>query len=293
MAFTLEKYLSTIKVNKETLTVSIESLSRICFSHLKAFPYSNRDIYHQGLIALNDRKPVPFNLDFIYNQFIEEKSPGYCFQTTELLFAALFELGFKVARHLSKVCNQSMENIEHGMLQKKCFDHDVLIVDIEGRHYLVDPGFANNSLRNPVELKEGEQIVAGDSYRLSKQEDNWYLEMGIKQDQWLCLYQFQAGSSTRDEIEEAHNRLFFDENHIPIRDDFQKYACVTEDKRKQLVLFKENGSCFFKSFNKNQIYKQKTVNKEEYDAVVQQKFTVGNSSETEENTVQAASSSHY
>src|SRR5690606_31469518 len=112
--------------------------------------YSNQALYEQGLKPIKERAVQSLEIDDIFDELVIARRPSYCFQTTELLFQALCTLGFQVNRHLSKVCNVMTEKLDFEMLSRQQFSHDVLIIQLEEKKYLVDTGFANNSLRKPL-----------------------------------------------------------------------------------------------------------------------------------------------
>lgn len=266
--FALNTYLQHLGFKREQVNSNFASLSLIVQKHLETFRYQNTYLYEQGLLNKPTRKPGKIDKDAIYQQLVVENTPGYCFQNIELLFYVLEEIGFNVSRHLSRVYNKSIDDINFAEASFKPYDHEVLSVVVEGKTYFLDTGFANNSLRQPLLLQLGEQQFQDDCYRISDHNHNYFLELQVKPKVWLCLYEVVAEPCNKQAIEKANEELFFSDYEIPIRDSFRKLAIVTPEKRKFLLTMKI-GPTIFKSYKGNELYRQKEYGQVSDDALEQ------------------------
>ena len=270
----LKKYFKIIGLEAPEPELSLKFLSMLVSSHLQAFRYQNTYLYREGKKPTDKRVSGGISLDAVYKLFVEQRQGGYCFQNTELLFGVLVQLGFNVERHLARVYNQPIATIDFKQADLKAFDHVVLIIRIDGADYIIDTGFANNSLREPLALEPGEQKLGPNKYRISQQGENWLLEMHIKDDQWLCLYKVVGASCSQEKVVSANEQLFKSPDNIPIRDGFNKIACITTEKRKFLVRFND-GTMFFKSFKAGRLYREKILESEEsFNELAERKFSV-------------------
>jgi N-hydroxyarylamine O-acetyltransferase len=77
-----------------------------------------------------------------------EKQGGLCYENCELAYYALEALGFDV--HRMPVYCTYFEPYYVGSAKKST--HNILVVNIDGKQYLVDIGFGYNSLRYPIEF---------------------------------------------------------------------------------------------------------------------------------------------
>lgn len=91
---------------------------------------------------------------------------GYCFQHESLLAAVLERLGYAVERRLARVGDPALA----------ARTHLVVIVTLEGRRWLCDPGFGLSLIR-PLPLEDGaEDIQEGRTFRLvAGPDETWAL----------------------------------------------------------------------------------------------------------------------
>ena len=114
------------------LLPDVTSLFTIYREHVTRFPYQNIDLYHGkpmvdlSICAILETLPV---------------HGGHCFQQSELLFAVLEHVGFKVERVAAWVLmgNQYQEGMP--------LNHNILLVKIGEDTFLCDPGLASASPR--------------------------------------------------------------------------------------------------------------------------------------------------
>lgn len=250
--FTLEKYLSHIGLtNQDVKEPSLASLQTIIAHHLKTFYYQNASIYAAGKKKqVQDRSVPSLEIDKLFALMTEQHS-GYCMQHLELLCAALVAAGFTVDRHLAKVvlqpCSKPLRD-DSGYPKT----HELLIVHLNDKPYIVDVGMGDLCLRRPLELKEGEQTIYDDQYRLTKVDAVWTLDTKTaKEADWFCVYRFLNYPNTKDNIKEAHKTLYTSPKHLPIRDTLLFISQTTPEKRKSLCWYWETGRGIFESIKRD------------------------------------------
>jgi arylamine N-acetyltransferase len=270
----IEVYLEHIGLSSiQGKPVDLELLQMIVVAHLSTFTYQNSDLFLQGLLQANLRKPNDISIESIFKQFIHDKRSGYCFQNIELLAWALEKSGFKLTRHLAQGINQLREKIDEIAVKDSIYTHELIIVELNNESWLVDTGYANNSLRYPLKIIVGEQEIADDKYYLSSDEHKVRLEMVIN-DEWFCLYDLNRNAKSSAEIFDAHQTLFTSNQNIPIRDNFYKLAKVTPNKRKNLCVFSETHSGFFKSHGINYKKEKEITTIEQFKEIAKKKFDI-------------------
>lgn len=274
--FSLESYLSYIGLDEfKPSDLSLEALTTIIEHHIVKFIYRNTAIFEAGKCSSKDRKIPDLNIDNLFNNMLENHG-GYCFQHLELMFAALTELGFRVDRLLAKIILIPYSKLDFER-QAQPKTHELLLIHYKDKPYIVDVGMGNLCLRKPLELKEGEQRISNDQYRLTRQNDLWTLDTKTdKSSEWFCLYQFYNSPVQQAEVAKAHQTMYLTDQRIGIRDDMLLIGRTTLEKRKHLVWHtKDNGFGIFKSVKLNGDEKTKEfATLEEATAFARKKFGV-------------------
>lgn len=156
-AFSLEKYFLYVGLSGFfPAQLTLQALKTIIEHHLSTFNYQNSILYNAGKMPADTRVIPTLDINDLFALMIRKKG-GYCFQHLELLFAVLSAAGFNVDRRLAKVIMQPCAQLDSADMPDLPKTHESLVVHLDGKHYLVDVGMANQSIRGPLELKEGEQ----------------------------------------------------------------------------------------------------------------------------------------
>lgn len=121
---------------------SPEALGELQTAHVQSFAFDNVDV-------LLDQHPG-VTLAAVEEKFVGRGRGGYCFEHATLFGAALRALGYAVEPRLGRV----------GDAATRPRTHLSLVVTIEGRQYLSDPGIAVPPLR-PVPLEDGAELPGG------------------------------------------------------------------------------------------------------------------------------------
>lgn len=115
---------------------SLAALTRLQTAHVRTFPFENLDVLleqHPGVA-----------LGTVQDKFVRRRRGGYCFEHGTLFHAVLTRLGYQVEPRLARV----------GHRHESPRTHLVLVVLLEGRRYLCDPGIGIPPLA-PIELVDG------------------------------------------------------------------------------------------------------------------------------------------
>jgi len=121
---------------------SLAALTRLQTAHVRTFPFESLDVLLEqhpgvGLAAVQDK-------------FVRRHRGGYCFEHGTLFHAVLDRLGYDVEPRLARV----------GDPRASPRTHLVLLVRLEGRRFLSDPGIGIPPLE-PIELVDGAESSAG------------------------------------------------------------------------------------------------------------------------------------
>lgn len=256
--FSLDNYLSYTGLSEfKPVELTIETLTTIIEHHLNKFIYRNTVIFEAGKLPSQDRKIPDLSIDSLFDNMLKNNG-GYCFQHIELMCAALTSLGFRVDRHLAKIVLRDYSKLDFEKVTNPK-THELLMIHLHDESYIVDVGMGNLSFRKPLALKEGEQRIGEDEYRLTKQNDKWTLDTkSVKEVEWYCLYQFLHAPVRQADIVKAHQNMYLTDQHISIRDDKLLVSKTTSEKRKYLLWLKrDKGFGLFSSIKLNGEEKKK------------------------------------
>ncbi|MET0997431.1 MAG: arylamine N-acetyltransferase [Marmoricola sp.] len=167
----LPGYLATVGVSARE--PSLEALAELHEAHVRTFPFENFDVLlgnHPGV-----------SLPAVEDKFVGRRRGGYCFEHATLFSAVAERLGYDVRRHLGRV----------GDATRAPRTHFVVVVTLEGRRHLCDPGFGMSLLR-PIPMEDGAELDDGWRYRLHRAEAGvsgpvWELQR-LREDGWEPMH---------------------------------------------------------------------------------------------------------
>lgn len=257
---------------------TLKCLREISCAHLRSFPYNNSYLYDEGLKPSEDRIVPSLAPDDMFESMVIKGLPVYCYQTHALLSDVLKRVGFEVTQHLGKVVVMPRLNVDENVISKYPDTHIVIKVTIDEIPYIVDTGFANDSLRQPLRLIAGEHKLETDDYLLEDLGHCWRLNsMREKNGEcyWYSMFQFHKHPAMPLEIEKAHVDLFHAPN-IPIREDLLAFADVTDKKRKFIEWYVPGNFGLFRSVNRDRSIRDEKMfcSEEEVREFAQSKFGV-------------------
>jgi N-hydroxyarylamine O-acetyltransferase len=148
----LDAYLARIGYDGRVVP-DLETLSALALAHPLAIPFENLD----PLL----RRPVALDPASLQRKLVHGGRGGWCFEHNLLLGTALRAIGFDVAGLAARVLWMAAP----GMNSPR--SHMVLLVDVDGQHYVVDAGFGGLTLTAPIRLEaDVEQQTPHEPFRL-------------------------------------------------------------------------------------------------------------------------------
>jgi N-hydroxyarylamine O-acetyltransferase len=159
--FDLDRYLARIgwTASREP---TFGTLSGVLRAHMRSIPFENLDV----LLG----RAVRIDLDSVQAKLVGARRGGYCFEHGTIVQAALTRLGFTPTAHTARV-------IQLRRREEAPLTHMVLTVPLEGRRFVIDPGFGGHAPLVPLPLGESEERPDGhDRHRMVRRGDEWVLE---------------------------------------------------------------------------------------------------------------------
>lgn len=175
----LDLYLKYIEVEKESLSLNEESLKTLTFGHVSHIAYQNQTIYN--------RLPLNLEPNALIQKLIVNKEGGMCYETSDLFFDVLIKLGFSAKRIKAYPLNGKPYN------PIAPSSHNIIIVDLNSKLFLVDVGYGNNSMRYPVdfdfEKTNVKEVFPGENYKFEVTDNYYQLDIKIK-GKYESMYRF-------------------------------------------------------------------------------------------------------
>lgn len=200
---------------------TVETLELMVRRHVELIPYQNMDLVIEARKPVLARKSTELTVPVLIQKLLIEKRGGMCYETSELMYAALTHVGFDVKRLACAALNGEEYDAT------RSHNHNILVVTLQRKAYLVDVGYGYNSLHAPIgfDLDNALETVvdANDHYRMQVFEDHYVLSLKI-QEAWCSLYSFERPLSFSDEMQTKKDELALlqQEGDVPIRDVFLK-----------------------------------------------------------------------
>ncbi len=133
----IQTYLARLGIREE-VPRTLEGLARIQLAHKIAVPFENLDIVAG--------RPLSLDLNHLYDKIVVRRQGGVCAELNTLYNWLLYSLGFRVVSY-----NARMLSPDTYLFRR----HRILAVELEGKTYTTDVGFATENARRPLELVEG------------------------------------------------------------------------------------------------------------------------------------------
>lgn len=171
-SFPLDEYHARIGVSAGA-GPTVERLEELQSAQLCSIPYENFDILLGRGINLSP--------DHLIDKLVRSPRGGYCFELNGLFLAALEAEGFEARRYLGRV---------HVTGEPTGRGHQLALVTISGREWLVDVGSARYSPRIPMPFEHDvETLHDGQPFRLVAHELGHMVQLQDKED-WIDVYSF-------------------------------------------------------------------------------------------------------
>jgi N-hydroxyarylamine O-acetyltransferase len=151
---------------------TFETLAGLLHAHTGAIPFENLDV----LLG----RPVRLDLDGLQDKLVRRRRGGYCFEHATLFAAVLRRLGFALTTHAGRVVVARPKG-------ESPRGHMFLTVPLDGERYVVDPGFAAYTSRQPLPLRPGNPH-GNESHILTQEDGTWTLHTsrdGVLKPGWI------------------------------------------------------------------------------------------------------------
>ncbi|THB80211.1 MAG: arylamine N-acetyltransferase [Desulfobacteraceae bacterium] len=174
--FDLETYFNRIDYSGGT-DISLNTLTDLHHAHFHAIPFENFDILLGRGIDLDPRA--------VFNKLVLMKRGGYCFELNGLFLHALLSLGFEARALLARV---HLTGTPSGR------GHQLELVSIDGKDWVVDVGFGLNSPRRPLSIEMDKPLSEdGRTIRLTDGGHFGIMFQALENGEWKDLYSFDLG----------------------------------------------------------------------------------------------------
>ncbi len=179
----LDAYLGRIRLSA-TLGVNEDRLEALHRAQVYTIPFENFDILLGRGIALEPEALV--------DKLVHHRRGGYCFELNALLRLALEASGFEVRRLLARV---------HMGRGPSARTHQLGLVTLGSREWIVDVGFGRGSLRAPMPFELGrESLQDGVPYRIIDAAKWGFMLQSQEEGEWQDLYSFELATVTDADI---------------------------------------------------------------------------------------------
>lgn len=174
-ALDLDAYFERVRYAGST-NPTLSTLAALAVAQPAAIPFENLDPYL--------RRPVSLAIADVQRKLVSGGRGGWCFEQNLLFGSMLSALGFSPIGLAARV----LWNAPEGTLGAR--SHMVLVVELEGRPYLVDAGFGGLTLTAPLRLEvDLEQPTPHERFRLRRPDEDYVLEAEVA-GVWKALYRF-------------------------------------------------------------------------------------------------------
>jgi len=169
----IDAYLERIGVDS-AISISEDCLEQLHRSHAYTIPFENFDI----LLG----RGIDLSLERLFQKIIFESRGGYCFELNGLYLQLLLALGFRAKPLLARVHTRGTPSGRN---------HQLSLVELNGREWIADVGFGADGLRAPIPF-EIDRINEQDNqqFRLVDSPPYGTMLQLLEEDQWQNLYSF-------------------------------------------------------------------------------------------------------
>ncbi|MCW3802946.1 N-hydroxyarylamine O-acetyltransferase [Escherichia albertii] len=154
---------------------NIDTLRALHLKHNCAIPFENLDVLLPREMHLDDQS--------LEEKLVTARRGGYCFEQNGVFERVLRELGFNVRSLLGRVVLSNPATLPPRT-------HRLLLVELEGEHWIADVGFGGQTLTAPIRLvPDIAQTTPHGEYRLLQEGSDWVLQFNHHQ-HWQSMYRF-------------------------------------------------------------------------------------------------------
>ncbi|GAM60913.1 N-hydroxyarylamine O-acetyltransferase [Vibrio ishigakensis] len=167
----LKQYLNRVGLN-DAPQVSESGLTTLQNAQHRSIPFENMDVAVGRKIELSEQA--------IFEKLITNNRGGYCFEVNGLMLRALEAFGFEAKPLLGRV---------HLAEQPSGRSHQVSLVTLDAKEWIVDVGFGSQTPRQPLPVVLNTELVTDmQTFRLIEDAQFGIMLQIKEQDAWLNLY---------------------------------------------------------------------------------------------------------
>jgi len=156
---------------------TVDTLEALHHAQLYTIPFENFDIQLGRNINLEP--------EAIFKKLVQKRRGGYCFELNGLFLMVLKAFGFEVRPLLART---RIMGIPTGR------GHQIELVTIQGKQWIADVGFGEDTPRAPFPLEINQPTIRdGQKVRLVDADPFGIMLQTLKDDQWIDLYSFDLG----------------------------------------------------------------------------------------------------
>jgi N-hydroxyarylamine O-acetyltransferase len=134
----ISTYLRRIGYNRVVFR-DLSTLRALQQHHVFAIPFETMDIHN--------KIPIILRIESLFQKVILDNRGGYCYELNTLFHRLLTVSGFKVSMISGRIL--------HGQGYGREFEHMALMVELDGKRWLVDVGYGDFSVQ-PLAIEPGE-----------------------------------------------------------------------------------------------------------------------------------------
>ena len=170
----IDRYLERIGF-EGPINLDGDTLDRLIWAHISAVPFESLDLHEYGVVP-------SLNVDDLYDKFVVRRRGGYCFEQNTLFGQLLNDLGFPTSAVVVRLLGPPGFPLFP-------YSHKGLVSQAEGKTWYCDVGYGGPGPKGVVEIRDGEQVVGGVTYRGTIRPDDFFIERKTD-DGWVNVLYF-------------------------------------------------------------------------------------------------------
>lgn len=123
----------------------IALIDELLVAQVHAICFENLDVLSAS--AAGQARGIPTDIDSVSAKLLDAGRGGYCHEHATLIRAVLIELGLHAEPILARVHLGGTRTVPGGL------SHEATVVDLDGRRFLVDPGFGGGTPEAALEIR--------------------------------------------------------------------------------------------------------------------------------------------
>lgn len=139
-----------------------DTLDRLIWAHLSTVPFESLDLSEYGIVP-------SLQIDDLYEKIVVRRRGGYCFEQNTIFGQLLNDLGFPTYDTVVRLLGPPGFPLFP-------YAHKGLVTEADGKNWYCDVGFGGPGPKGVVEIREGEQVVGGVTFRGTIRPNDFFIE---------------------------------------------------------------------------------------------------------------------